>query len=399
MKKILFLTTHNFATNPRLVKEIRLAIHNNFKVEVICFEFNNWSYEFNQQLKKEFTEAGVVLHLLQAGRKPFIPWLRSVVSEKTARLLSHFLPVNQQILANAVSRRSRLLVAALKKIKNTDWVIGHNPGALWPTLVASEKLNCKAGFDVEDYHPGEGHQEHLQKLTRKLMQRVLPTMNYVSFAAPLIREAVKSDLGKEGNHWITVLNYFPAAEFIAPAKIDGPLKLVWFSQNISNGRGLEYILPVLQNFSEEMELHLFGNLDDSFYESHLKQLGNVIVHNPLPQKDLHKILSQFDVGLALELAVDKNRDLCITNKILAYLQAGLFVVASNTSAQKKYLQLYNDNGIAVDIKNEDDTESVIQKLVNNKEQFRTEKLLRFQNFDGNNWKKESVRLVENWKNI
>ncbi|MBS1756688.1 MAG: hypothetical protein JSU03_05375, partial [Bacteroidetes bacterium] len=48
--RILFISTHNLATNPRLVKEIELALANGFSVEVVCFIFRNWSYAINEQM-------------------------------------------------------------------------------------------------------------------------------------------------------------------------------------------------------------------------------------------------------------------------------------------------------------------------------------------------------------
>src|SRR6185437_13894999 len=111
----------------------------------------------------------------------FIPWFISVSKEKSARLLSKIFPLKNSALANAVSRRNVGLLAAVTKVSSADWVIGHNPGALWATLYAGKRLKCKTGFDVEDYHPGEGNDMHLQTLTKKLMQQVLPQMDYVSF--------------------------------------------------------------------------------------------------------------------------------------------------------------------------------------------------------------------------
>ena len=337
--------------------------------------------------------------LLSAGRKPLLPWLQSVITEKSCRLLMKAGIKNTPILAQAVSRRNYLLCRAIKRIEQPDWVIGHNPGALYATYKAAQHFKCRAGFDVEDYHPGEGQDVFLQGITRQLMQAVLPKMNYVSFAAPLIREAVKNDLGKEGANWITVLNYFPAAEFIVPAKIEGPLKLVWFSQNISAGRGLEYILPILQKFPAEIELHLFGNLDNNFYEAHLKNGVNVIVHDPLPQKILHNRLSQFDVGLALEPKKDLNNELAISNKLLAYLQAGLFVMASDTAAQTKMKEQYWEQIICLNIKEESQLGQGFKSLILRKEELRKQKERRYKNFSNTNWEMESTQLINSWGNF
>lgn len=398
-KRILFLTTHNFVTNPRLVKEIRLAITNDFKVEVICFEFNNWSYQYNQQIKNEFTAAGVVLHVLQAGRKPFTTWLLSVATEKIARGLSRFVPVKKYLLAMAGSRRSSLILSALKKINSADWVIGHNSGALWPTLKAAEKFTCQAGFDVEDYHPGEGNNVHMQNLTKRLMQQVLPQMDYVSFAAPLIRKEVSNDLGKEGKNWITILNYFPEAEFEHPKEIEGPLKIVWFSQNIGSGRGLEFVFPVIKSLRGESELHLIGNINSEFYNQHVKGVDNIHVHSSIPQKELHRQLSNYDVGLALEIATDRNRELCLTNKLLAYMQAGLYVLTSSTPAQIDYLKEFPTHGVSMDIKIESEIELTLKKLIKEKDIIRVGKSNRFQDFSKMNWENESLQLLNQWERL
>lgn len=378
---------------------MQLALDNGFSVEVICFTFRNWSFEINKKILESFAEQAVKFHCIEAGREAGLPWVKAALKEKYYRLLAKAVKLKGSGLATAVSRRNYLLVKAVKKIKQADWVIGHNPGALFATKFAAKKLNAKAGFDVEDYHPGEGHDIKMQHLMKQLMQEVLPTMNYVSFAAPLIREAVKNDLGKEGTNWITVLNYFPSAEFIAPKIITGPLKLVWFSQYISAGRGLEYIIPLIKKFDREIELHLYGNLDEKFYEHHLKGVQNIIVHKPLPQKDLHLSLSNYDVGLALEITTDKNRELCLTNKLLSYMQAGLFVVASDIKAQTEFLKLNPKKGVISNVKNKNDLENQFYLLLNSKFLLRGHHKKRFYDVINNDWNQESIQLKIIWQTL
>lgn len=395
--KILFLTTHNLATNPRLVKEIELALSLKWQVQVICFEFNNWSAVHNSSLLTDFKKKGVQFFTIDAGRKHFFTWLQSVAKERCARLLCKTGIKSMALQALAVSRRSSLLIKKLKKANPPHWVIGHNPGALYATIRAAEKFNCRAGFDVEDYHPGEGQAVFLQNLCRRLMQQTLLKMNYVSFAAPLIRNAVKNDLGKEGKHWITVLNYFPSAEFVAPAPIEGSLKLVWFSQNIAAGRGLEIILPVLKNIRAEWELHLYGNLDSAFFNNHLKGIDQVKIHAALPQKELHRALRNYDMGLALEPGKDKNNEISISNKMLAYTQAGLYVLASSTAAQENFLNTLPEVGECFYLHEKNNGEvikSIIDKLV----EIRSQKQQRFQAAQELSWEKEAEKLSKLWQN-
>ena len=118
--KILFVSTLNLATNPRFVKEIKLALTNGFSAEVICFEFDNWSYDFNRQLVGELS--GAKFHIIPAGRKPFLPWAASVVWEKFYRLTGALIPLPPALRSKGISRRSGLLVKEIKKL-NKLWKI------------------------------------------------------------------------------------------------------------------------------------------------------------------------------------------------------------------------------------------------------------------------------------
>jgi len=343
---------------------------------------------------QEFQNQGVKFHCIEAGRNNFIQWLIAVSKEKSARLLSKILPTKNATLANAVSRRNVGLLAVTKKISSADWVIGHNPGALWATLIAGKKLKCKMGFDVEDYHPGEGNDEHLQGLTKKLMEHVLPKMDYVSFAAPLIRKEVSKDLGGEGKNWLTVLNYFPVEEFAAPeAIISGPLKLVWFSQNINFGRGLELVLPAVKSNSGKVELHLYGNVNEGFKKENLDGLDNIILHGAVPQNKLHEELAKFDIGLAVDIPTDRNRELAITNKLLAYLQAGLYVMATNTKSQHSFMASFPEMGICFDYST-NNSGGILETILNNMDSIRNNRKERFEKFRENNWEVESLKLVK-----
>jgi len=392
--KILFLTTLNLATNPRLVKEIKLALLNDFSVEVICFEFDNWSKGSNEKLKLQLENVNIIT--IQAGRNPFFSWITSVIVEYVFRFLGKYFSLPIPLLSQAVSRRSNLILKALKQVSKPDRVVGHNPGALWPSIFASEKFQCPAGFDVEDYHPGEGDDMNMHFLTNELMIRTLSKMDYVSFASPLILEAVKKDLNEDISNSLTLLNYFPAKEFKKPVILNsGLVKLVWFSQNINTGRGLDYILSFVQQEAGNIELHLIGNLNADFHDVALKGIQNIVFHGSMSQNTLHQQLGDFDIGLALEPAKDENNDLAISNKMLAYLQAGLFVLASNTKAQESYLKELPNHGICFDYKI-NDLGIVLNNLINEIDSIRAKRLTRYIDFKNRNWENESVKLLNVW---
>ncbi len=320
----------------------------------------------------------------------------SVITETAFRFLGRVISLPAPVLSQAVSRRSDLLIQALSKVSRPDWVIGHNPGALWPAYIAGKKFVCKTGFDVEDYHPGEGNNHYLQQLSKQLLREVLPSMNYVSFAAPLIQQAVERDFDMAPPNWFTLMNYFPALEFTAPPAInEGPVKMVWFSQNVSYGRGLELVLPAVKKMTGIVELHLIGNMDETFYQQELKSVPNIIIHSPMSQKGLHQKLVNFDIGLALDIPVDINRNIALTNKILAYLQSGLFVLATNTDAQHDLLTGLPGHGYCFDLK-ENSSTAFIERVVAEINSIRGQRLERYNSFNNQNWETASAALSGRW---
>lgn len=374
---------------------MRLALQEGCEVEVVCFEFNNWSYAFNQQIMQEFKEAKV--HIIQAGRKPFLPWAVSVFLEQFLRVTARVIPLKGWALSQSVSRRTYLLIRKIKTLAgNFDMVVGHNPGALYPTYFAGKRFQSKTGFDVEDYHPGEGDDKKVQGFTKKLMNTYLPKMDYVSFASPLMKNETISDIGKEGRHWVDVYNFFSREEFSEPrSNSENILKIVWFSQNVNYKRGLEQVIPVLDHFKDSIELTLIGNRKEIFFENFLSAYPFVKYLPPMDQQSLHKKLSEFDVGLAIEPGKDDNNLIAWSNKLLTYFQTGLFVLATDTPAHRDFLNRFPMHGIALPLQ-EEYAQLSIEKLLAQSKSIKSEKQKRFYAARSYGWEREAEKLLEVW---
>lgn len=107
---------------------------------------------------------------------------------------------------------------------------------------------------------------------------------------------------------------------------------------------------------------------------------------------LHITLAEFDIGLALEsIEQDQNRDICLTNKIWAYAQAGLFVMATNTSAQKLFINENPWAGLIVGQKKVE-IEPKVNWLLGNIEKIRKERIIRFEMAKDLSWEKEGEKL-------
>lgn len=395
MASLLFITTLSVSANPRLYKEILCARDAGHDIHVLCFRLGNWTDV--QDDEKIQALPGVRFTRLSATRKPFMPWLIASLLERVARRLTGFWK-HPMVDALAAGKRAYMLDHALRGLRLTpDWVISHNPAAFLPATRFARRTSARLGIDVEDYHPGETQDPRLAASMRRLMRHTLSAADYVSFAAPLIQREVATDLREEGPQWMTLLNWFPSSEFPAPESVaSGPLKLVWFSQVVSARRGLELVLPAIIAAGDRVELHIFGHPDPSFTKEYLGGVSNIFLHGPVRQTELHSRLVSFDVGLAIDVVADRNRELAITNKILAYLQAGLFLAVTETQAQRAFMADHPDHGILFH-PDASEWERLLDRMLGLKERLRATAAERQHRMRSYGWEQVSRTLALQWR--
>jgi hypothetical protein len=401
--KISFLTTSSLATNPRLVKEVLLAQDQFDKVEVISFSFGNWSNELDDKIKLQF-KSNVKVIELPASKQSFFVWFTSTLLERLAKKLFYFNNKSLILTSLASNKRTSLLLYYIRKhnlLIGSSIIISHNLGALFPAFYFTSLYNIPFAFDVEDYHPGEViHQDAVNEKKRReiLMQLVLPHAAYVTAASTLIAREVEN-LCKVPV--ITINNSFYSKEFELPAaagiNFGQKLKLVWFSQHINYGRGLELLFSALDSVCDHVTLTLIGNLNSNFAKEWLQDITYVKVIAPLQQDILHKELSKHDIGLALDLSsTDFNRDIALTNKIFAYKQAGLYVLATDTKAQVDFMNQFKDEGYVCEQTSES-ISSGIAYMLEHVERIRAEKTNRLNKAREIAFEAEEEKLKALWQ--
>jgi glycosyltransferase involved in cell wall biosynthesis len=233
------------------------------------------------------------------------------------------------------------------------------------------------------------------------MKTFLPKTAYFSYASPLIgKHSLELFSGSKIPDNLLINNCFSENEFEFHENDVEKIQFVWFSQNIAAGRGLERALPALYEFKDQVQLNLIGNLYPEFYNNFLIQYADILqIIEPLPQKELNKYICQFDIGLAIELATaDYNREICLTNKIFAFSQAGLYILATNTSAQKQFMEEHKESGI-VSGQSIEEMQEKVSFIIQNIETIRKDKKKRFENAKKLSWESESQKLVEIWAKI
>ncbi len=425
-KTFLFLTSNNLATNPRLFKEVKSVIDLNYGYSIIQFRLGNWSDSKSDELCRSLRGAQSEIIGIEAKAKNRLNWIKWGTLERIAQKCWPLFQKNILVSSLASNRRSlQILKQAYKLKEKPDLICAHNLAALYPAWKLSKKWNIPFFFDIEDYHPGEyiGREAKNEKSRREfLMKKLLPDAIAITSASPLIGEYTLKLIGSHSNHQV-ILNSFPKSEFKEPSnqqinKLTNQLKLVWFSQKISFGRGLEQLFEALTvlyktkylSNGQPINLTIIGDMDSDFnqqviqpfiktlkpYDQSTFQPINLTIIPPLSQLNLHKELANHNVGLALEFNnTDLNRQICLTNKIMTYAQAGIFILATNTLAQENFIRKYPQIGMVCGQSAEQIKEGIL-KCISTYNSFtdlgEETKEIR----DGLSWENENKKLVDVW---
>jgi len=343
-KKIVLITSGQPSLNPRLVKEADSLAENGYDVMVIYQYWNDWGTKMDEGLL-----VGKRWEAIRVGgstnENPVAYWLSKNLYR--ARQAINKLFGGRFLPAELLIGRCTQLLAKEASRHLADLYIAHNLAALPAAVKAAKKYNTKSGFDAEDFHRNEVSDDPNNPnviLKSTIEDKYLPKVNYVTASSPGIGAAYKRLF--HGTSPVVLLNAFPVDTTIKfnNTTSGGTLRLFWFSQTIGPQRGIEDIvtaLTILDN--REIELHLLGFLPSTGKE-YLERIGadkiTLQIYPPMPPDAINQFAFQFDIGLALETGFCLNNDLALSNKIFTYMQAGLAVIASDTTAQKSLLDEY-----------------------------------------------------------
>jgi glycosyltransferase involved in cell wall biosynthesis len=403
LKKVVIVTSGQPAGNPRMVKEALFLSSIGFQVTVIYCLISSWGNEFDKYFIKEHRQ---------------INWIKIGVSGDSFiftyfRLRRKFWDVIFRLFGNifdAAIKSQALYVNELEKaIKNhnADIFIGHNLASISAIVKAKNIFNAIACFDFEDFHRGEEIKgsNHWIKVS-SIEDKYINHIDIATTSSDLISKEYKKLY--PNLTFKTILNVFPF--YIGPIykSSNSKLRLFWFSQFIGSGRGLETIVSALGLLkNENIELTILGNITNE-YKVYIKSLiefwglneKQINICNPVPSEELIVFASKFDIGLCTEESSVLNRDLCLTNKLFTYLNAGNAVILSNTKAQNNFLNEHPNIGFTYSI---GDMNS-LSKIIDN--YYKDRNLLYFHKASSRkisrekfNWEIESNKLISIYKII
>jgi len=249
-------------------------------------------------------------------------------------------------LAAAHGRASRDLLK-LALAAPADLFYGGTCGGLAVAALAARRTGVPYGLDLEDFHEGEFENgpkgDEARELLRRLQQQILPQAAFVTAGSSAIAARYQRDYG------IPVLPIHNTFSLPAQAPNMEPpgaeaLRLYWFGQTVGAGRGLEDVVRAVGLAGIRAELHLRGSAQPD-YVATLRGLAGkanaqlaVRVHRPAPPERMVELSLPYDAGLSPEHGPDINRELCLGNKALTYILAGLPVVLTDTPGQRPFAE-------------------------------------------------------------
>jgi len=348
----------HLANNPRLIKEADTFHDAGYRVTVVSGRNDPTVDAADRDLEQAAGwEHRKVDFTRRAGTLP------TEAIHRVARFFARISPrsaLGPALAAHAHHRASRQL-AASAALTRADLYLGHTVAGLAAAGQAARIHETRLGFDAEDFHAAETSEAVGDPILRSTIAAIerswLPRCVHLTAASPLIAQAYAEAF--QIRIPVTLLNVFPRSMAPpGPPAVNvgtGPRRLYWYSQTIGPGRGLERLVATLARACTPSQLTLRGRADGGFVGqlrdlAHAQGFAGTIESLPVgPPRELARLCVGYDLGLAIEESVPRNRDLCLTNKIFTYLLAGLPVALSPTRAQRALATDLGEAGLLLDL--------------------------------------------------
>lgn len=207
------------------------------------------------------------------------------------------------------------------------------------------KRGRKVAFDIEDWYSEDLLPEAKQGRPIKLLKKsecfALKNGAFTQTTSHALADALANEYNTKKPFVIyNKFNIDTRTSNNTDRKNPNAISLIWFSQTVGPGRGLETIIETIKNIKHPVELHLRGNCS-SAYSGYLtdllgvQPLHHLYIHPLVKNEELAGVIKGHDIGLAFEDPEPPNKDLTASNKIFHYLVNCVPVIASPTKGQKE----------------------------------------------------------------
>lgn len=343
-RRVCLILPHQLAFQPRTLREADALSEAGHDVTVLALRVDPALDRFDRAAGGTRRWRLLRVDLRRAGAG-LAGWVADGVQRRLARAL--FGRLRAPLLLGVRGYvRGLLSLTALALAHRADWYVAHTHAALPVAHLAARARRARLGFDCEDllgeWSGGEA------RVARLIEARYLGACDYVSVPSRAVADYLVERHGVRRP--LVLYNVHPlrlARDLEPPRCRPGPgsgLRLHWLGQTLGPDRGVEDALAALAELGEGVELHVRARVPEAarrWLDEHLGDDGGrrrVILHPPVSPEELIATVGRFDVGLALERPDHGNCARTVSNKLFAYLLAGLGVAATDTPGQREVLE-------------------------------------------------------------
>ena len=324
-----------------MVKAADAAVAAGFRVRLISVDFADWAAALDDTLVRSRQWEWTRVSLRRANHPVRSRWVSA--RHRAARAVVKAVTQHRAgigLTTRAYARTHSELVSAILE-QPFDLLYGGTVGALAATAEAARRAGRPFGLDFEDYHLSESEDADAaltHALAADVVRAALDGASFTTTAsAPMARQYAR-DYGVAP---VTVHNVVPrqvAAPHVNPPV--GALPLYWFSQTVGPGRGLEEVVAAVGIAGIDAVLHLRGARGAEFVDTlrsaarqHAAKL-EILLHPAAPADEMVDLCRQHPIGLSVEQPFVINHDVCVSNKVMTYLAAGMAVIATATQGHE-----------------------------------------------------------------
>jgi len=344
--RICIVIDAHLSTCPRMLKAADSLAGAGYAVRVVSTSTAPWATRTDQEIARDRADSWRWHVVDQARESDRLRWAAAGARMRAASAASRAFGPNRlpmSLIAPAQCRPFPTLVRATAA-EPVDLVYGGTGRGLAAAAAAARRLGVPYALDLEDFHSAESEATPDGRLRNALAARiervVLPGAAFLTAGSAAIADAYESTYGVQP---IPINNTFPLPSQAPTFDVDSAtgLRLYWFSQTIGPGRGLEDAIRAVGLAGVTATLTLRGGVASAYLRT-LRELASAVapratlVHQePTSPDAMIDVARAHDIGLALELRTPLNRDLCLTNKAFTYLLAGLAVIFTDTTGQRR----------------------------------------------------------------
>lgn len=342
MINLTVVTAGHIVSTPRMLKAADAFCEAGHRVHMVSSEHVDWCIKAGNQVKsvRPWSHASVNWSNTSSRLYRISRW-----RHKIARTLASVLPESAISLSLAANATCRVAPELIRKTteRPADFIYAGTAGGVAVAALAARKMNVPFAVDLEDLHTAERPPSTRARTSHRLMYRVerevLHEAAFCSTSSKPIATALEQQYGIQPAviHNVSSL----PTELPNLSKQDsGKLRVIWFSQQIGPGRGLEDLVPMCKRIGRPLHIGLLGSrtqFSDHLADEIEHTSPNVRVEF-LPHcspDEMVEVCRQWDVGLALEPGFSPNNSFALSNKMTTYMTCGLAIAATETAGQRE----------------------------------------------------------------